>query len=205
MNIVFLGPPGSGKGTIAKKLAQDHGFVQVSTGDIIREEIKKATPLGKKAKSIVEAGTLLSDEVINELMRQYADDNTIFDGYPRSIGQAQALESFTNIDSIIYFEVSEDIIVDRLTGRRTCPKDGSIYHIKNFPPKKPGICDKCGASLIQRKDDQPQAVKERFREYQKKTKPLIEFYKNKNLLKTIDASGTPDTIYQQVKQVLNLK
>jgi len=205
MSIVFLGPPGSGKGTLAKKLAQEHGFKQVSTGDLLRAEIKQGTELGKKVKGIIEGGDLVSDEIINELMEKYAEDKTLYDGYPRTIGQAKALEKFAKITSVIFFKVSEEVVVDRLSGRRICPKDGAIYHIRNIPPKQEGICDNDGTPLMQRKDDQPETIKGRFKVYETETKPLVEFYQTASILKEIDANGDVDSIFKQIKQTLDLE
>jgi len=202
MNIVFLGPPGSGKGTIAKKLAAEHGFKQLAPGDLFRSEMAQKTQLGEKIQTIVEGGNLVPDEITNEIVRNHISDNTIFDGYPRTINQAEALESAAKIDAVILFNVTEEVVIERLTGRRICPKDGAIYHIKNIPPKTPGICDNDNTPLIQRKDDQPESVKERFQVYERQTKPLVDFYKERNLLKEIDATKEVDGIYKQVTEAI---
>jgi len=202
MNIVFLGPPGSGKGTIAKKLAAEHGFKQLAPGDLFRSEMSQKTQLGEKIQAIVNAGNLVPDEITNEIVSNHISDNTIFDGYPRTINQAEALESTAKIDVVVLFHVTEEVVLERLTGRRICPKDGAIYHVKNIPPKTSGICDNDNTPLIQRKDDQPESVKERFRVYEKQTKPLVDFYKERNLLKEIDATKEVDGIYKQVKEAI---
>ncbi len=205
MNIVFLGAPGTGKGTLASKLAQSHGFTHIAPGNLFRNEVAKATPLGKKIKNLIEKGILVPDEVTNEIVKKYVTKDTIFDGYPRTIPQAEALDTFAKIDKVLLFDMSENQIVGRLSGRRTCPKCQAIYHIKTIKPKKPGICDKCGTTLIQREDDKPEVIKKRFRVFSEQTAPLIELYTKRKLLQKIDASGTPEEVLIKVKKLLQLK
>ena len=169
---------------------------------MLRAEVKKESVLGKRIKQIIDSGKLVSDDIINELMKQYAGDKIIYDGYPRTIGQAEFMESFVKKPLIIYFDVNGDVVVKRLGGRFICPKCGYIYNTESIPPQKKGICDLDGSKLIQREDDKPESVRKRFKEYQEKTKPLVEFYNKKKLLKTIDASKLQDEEYVQVKKLI---
>ncbi len=205
MNIVFLGAPGTGKGTIASRLAKKYNFTHIAPGDLFRKEVKKQTALGKKIKSIMEKGILVPDEVTNKLVKKNIKRNNIFDGYPRNLVQAKALDSCVKVNAVILFKMSEKQIIARLAGRRTCPNCQAIYHIKNIKPKIANICDKCGAKLIQREDDKPKTVKKRFQVYKKQTAPLISLYKKRRILKTIDASKSPEHVYNNIKKLLNLK
>ncbi|HLC75142.1 MAG TPA: nucleoside monophosphate kinase [Candidatus Nanoarchaeia archaeon] len=205
MNLVFLGAPGTGKGTIAAKIAEKHNFTHIAPGNIFREEVKKATPLGKKVKSLIESGTLVPDDLTNQLIKQYVKKNNVFDGYPRTLTQADAVKKLIKIDHVILFDMSEEQIIKRLSGRRTCPNCQAIYHMVTLPPKKTGICDKCGATLVQRKDDAPDVVKHRFRVYQEQTAPLIDLYKKQELLHRITADKSVDDVYAQVHKIAHLK
>ena len=204
MNIVFIGAPGTGKGTIASRL-KEHGFTHIAPGDLFRKEAKKGTALGKEVKGRIEKGILIPDETTTALVKRYTSKNNIFDGYPRTLPQAEALDSFAKPDMVLFFDMSEQDIVERLSGRRTCPDCHAIYHTKNIPPKKAGICDNCSTKLVQRKDDMPDVTRHRFHVFQKQTAPLIELYTKRKLLKKIDASGTPDEVYVSVKALLRLK
>ena len=205
MNIVFLGAPGTGKGTIASRLSKQYNFTHIAPGDLFRNEAKKGTALGKKVKKSIESGILITDDITNALVQQYTSNNNIFDGYPRTLVQADALDTFAKPEIVILFDMSEQDIVDRLSGRRTCPNCQAVYHTKNIPPKKAGLCDKCGAELIQRKDDMPDVVRHRFSVFHKQTAPLIDLYTKRSLLKRIDANKMPDDVYEKVKALLRLK
>src|SRR3989344_716722 len=194
MNLIFLGAPGTGKGTIAAKIAAEHKFTHIAPGDLFRAEVKKGSELGKKVKSLIDAGSLVPDEITNAIVKQHIGKNTIFDGYPRTIIQAEALDTYAKIDSVILFDMSEQAIIERLAGRRVCPKCGAIYHLKTILPKHTGLCDKCNSKLIQRDDDKPEVIKNRFRVYTEQTLPLVDYYKKKKLSKTVDASGTPEEV-----------
>ncbi len=195
MKLILLGPPGAGKGTHAKVISEKYGIPQLSTGDILRQHIRDKSGLGLKAKDIIEKGSLVPDELVNEMMfeeikRAGISTGFILDGYPRTIGQADALEGFlkkekTKVDVVLNFATTHNIIIDRLSGRRVCAKCGAGYHIRNIPPKKEGICDKCGEKLTQRKDDQPDTIKHRLDMYEKETKPLIDYYSKKGQLREI--------------------
>lgn len=208
MRIVMLGAPGVGKGTIAKMLMEKKGIPQISTGDLLREAVKNKTKLGLKAKSYMEKGELVPDEIVTNILKERIDkkdckNGFILDGFPRTIKQADALVGGNiKIDYVLNFKASEKTIIQRLSGRRTCKKCNAIYHIKNMPPEKEGICDRCGGELFLREDDKPEAVKERLRVYKEKTEPLIEYYKNNGLLKNINAEGTPEGILRECLKVL---
>ena len=207
MNLIFLGPPGAGKGTMASRLAQDKEIPHVSTGDIFRENINNGTDLGKKVKSILDSGELVPDELTVELVqdRLKHDDVSggfILDGFPRTIPQAEALEDFATIDAVILFTLPDEEIVKRLTGRRVHKPSGRTYHILFSPPKVPGKDDVTGEELIQRGDDSEDSIRNRLDVYRKQTQPLVDFYRKKNLLKEVDAGPGPDEVYKKLTETL---
>ena len=193
MRIVLLGPPGAGKGTQAVMLAEKKGFLHLSTGDILRENTKNNTDIGKKAKAFMEKGELVPDDIVIEMMLETIgnarnQEDFILDGFPRTVYQAKKLDTELNklklpIDIVVYFKTSIKTVIFRLTGRRLCSKCGANYHIVNMPPKKQGICDKCGAELYQRKDDSEETIKKRMEIYNNQTKELIDYYKAQGMLK----------------------
>lgn len=198
MNIVILlGAPGSGKGTVAGKLAAENAHLKhVSSGDLLRGAVAKGTEAGKKAKDFMEAGKLVPDELIATMIKDVVAETTgdvtmLLDGFPRNLAQAKILEEMgAPVKSAVLIDVPDAMIQDRIAGRRTCPKCKAGYHVKNLPPKVEGVCDKCGAELVIRKDDNPDTVKDRLAVYHSETEPLIAFYRDKNLLRKID--GTVD-------------
>ena len=207
MNIVLLGPPGAGKGTVAALLKKELGVPHISTGDIFRENIKNGTELGRKVESIMASGALVPDDVTVELVRDRlskadAADGYILDGFPRTIAQAEALSSFADIDAAVCFVLSEEEIVKRLSGRRICKSTGRIYHIVSNPPKVEGIDDETGEPLIQRDDDKPEAIRHRLEVYEASTAPLISEYEGKGMLRNIDASASPEDVLASILKAL---
>jgi len=194
MNLIFLGPPGAGKGTIAKQITAAHGILQISTGDLFRANIKEQTAIGLEAKAYMDRGELVPDRVVIDMLKaRIAQDDCrngfILDGFPRTIPQAEALENDPNvqIDKVVNFEVPDAVVVQRLSGRRICQKCGAIYHVTNIPPKVTGVCDKCGAELMQRDDDREAAIRTRLVVYKQQTEPLIGFYRQRGLIADIAA------------------
>lgn len=194
MNLIFLGPPGAGKGTIAKRVTDRYGLIQVSTGDLFRENIKNATPIGTEAKGYMDRGELVPDAVVIEMLKARiakddCKDGFILDGFPRTIPQAEALaaESSVKIDAAVNFVIADAVVVQRLSGRRICMTCGAIYHVTNIPPKKEGVCDNDGETLIQREDDKEEAILNRLVVYKKQTEPLIGFYRGRDLLTDLEA------------------
>ncbi len=184
MRLIIFGPPGSGKGTYSSMLAPKLGIVHISTGDIFREMAKEDTELGRKVAEILKKGELVPDEIVIEIVRERISkedckNGFILDGFPRTIPQAEALEKMTKVDKVINLVVPEEVIIARLSARRVCKNCGAIYNLRTLPPKKDGICDKCGGELYQREDDKPEVIKERLRVYEEQSKPLLEFYRGK--------------------------
>ncbi len=207
MNLVFLGPPGAGKGTMASRLAEEMGIPHISTGDMFRAAMAKGTELGLKAKAIMEAGDLVPDELTIAMVRERlqesdAQNGYILDGFPRTIPQAEALHGFATIDRAVRFEVAEESLVKRLSGRRVHKPSGRIYHVEFSPPKEPGKDDVTGEPLIQRDDDKEEAIRNRLKVYHEQTAPLVSYYEAKGILTTIDASPEPDTVYESLKKAL---
>ena len=215
MNLIFLGPPGSGKGTQAKMLVDKYGIPQISTGDILREAVKEGTPLGKEAKKYMDEGKLVPDEVVVGIVRERLKEpdctkGFILDGFPRTIPQAEALdktlqEMGKGIDHVLSLEVDREELVRRLSGRRTCKKCGAMYHIIFDPPKKDGVCDRCGGELYQRDDDKEETIRERLRVYEEQTAPLIEYYRKKGLLRPINGVGKIEEIFARIRETIEGK
>lgn len=204
MKCVFLGPPGSGKGTLAVEVAREYDVVHISTGDLFRQAIKNGTELGKKIKAVIDAGELVSDELTIELLKERLQKKDwqkglILDGFPRTITQADALSSMLQLDYVLNLEISDDDVIERLSGRRICSKCGHSFHIKFKKPAKDGICDECGNTLICRDDDKKEAIEKRLKAYVLQTQPLIQYYQDKALLKNIDASPSTEEILKDFK------
>lgn len=205
MNIVVLGQPGIGKGIYTDLLAKKYKIPRISTGDIFREEIKKNTEIGKKVKNYVNSGGLVPNEITNAVMfkrlgKKDCKNGFFLDGYPRTVPQAEMLEKFIKINKVLNFVASEEVIIDRLSGRRVCKKCGATFHVKNMPPKIEGICDNCGGELYQREDDKPEAIRVRTKEYLEKTKPLTDFYAKRGLLANIDANPPIEEVDKVISQ-----
>jgi len=199
MNLVLLGPPGAGKGTIAGIVHEKLGIPHISTGDLFRAAIKNETPLGLKVKEILASGELVPDSVTVDMVKERialpdCAKGMLLDGFPRTVYQADELAKMVKIDHVINFSLSEESVVKRLSGRRMCVSTGKIYHIVYNPPKVEGKDDETGEPLIQRDDDKEDAIRNRLKVYQESTEPLITYYRDKGLLRTIDASAAPDAV-----------
>ena len=208
MNLIFLGPPGAGKGTIAAKVKSYLNIPHISTGDLFREAIKNQTDLGKEVQKIIERGDLVPDSLTVAMVRERLNledvkNGFILDGFPRTIPQAENLEKITQVTKVINFTLADEEIVKRLSGRRLCKVCGSSHHIIFMPPKEVGICDNCGGELFTRKDDTEESIKNRLEVYKNQTEPLIAFYKAKNLLVDIDASPEPGEVFASTKLALS--
>lgn len=210
LGVLFLGAPGSGKGTQAQMLSKECGFVHISTGDILREEVQNMTELGKKAKAFMDEGKLVPDELLLELVSsriKKAEKGYVLDGYPRNLNQAIALDNIVKelqkpLNYALFLDVPEEELITRLTLRRLCPTCNTIYHLKYFPPQKENTCDKCGSQLYQREDDTREVVLKRLEVYNNLTKPLIEFYEEKNILRHIVGLGSAEEIKNQILVIL---
>ena len=211
MKLILLGAPGAGKGTQAEILCKKLGIPSISTGNILRAAIKDGTPTGLKAKSYIDAGKLVPDEVIIGIVdeRLSQDDcagGYILDGVPRTIAQAEALEKAgVKFDAVVSIEISEDEILRRMSGRRVCEACGSSYNVEALPPRVEGVCDNCGGKLIQRKDDKPETVRERLKVYHTETEPLVDFYAERGLLKRVAVSGSKEVTAQAILAALGIQ
>ncbi len=208
MNIIFLGPPGAGKGTQAQKICAALNIPQISTGDILRRAMKEGTETGKKAKSFIDAGQLVPDEVIIDIVKERlqmedCQQGYILDGFPRTVPQAEALDTFATIDSVIELDVADQVLVDRLSGRRVCVKCGATYHLNMLGGST--HCANCGEELIQRNDDKAETVLARLKVYHDQTAPLIGYYEQKGLLKKIDGDQGMENTTRAILDVLGAK
>lgn len=207
MNLVFLGPPGAGKGTMAVRVAEHFGIPHISTGDIFRANIKGETELGKKVKAILDAGNLVPDELTIDLVKDRlekpdARNGYILDGFPRTIPQADALATFSSVSKALNFVLADEEVVKRLSGRRVHPGSGRTYHVLFSPPKVSDVDDVTGEPLVIRPDDQEDAIRNRLDVYRKQTEPLIDYYTSRKLLIDIDSAPAPDTVFQSVLKAL---
>jgi adenylate kinase len=213
VKIVLLGPPGAGKGTQAKILAEKYNVPHVSTGDIFRELIKNNSPLGIKIRKYVESGDLIPDEIVAEVVSCRIREldykkGFILDGFPRTVKQAEMLDGSLKelgiaLDKVFYFETSIDVIIKRLSGRRTCKNCGALYHLTNLPPKQSGICDLCGGQLYQRKDDEIETIHNRIKIYNEQTVDVIDYYKDKKILETINGDLSKDDAFVVIEAILS--
>ena len=208
MRVAFLGPPGAGKGTQARDLAQEWRVLHLATGDMLREAVAAGSPLGREAKTYMDQGALVPDDVIIRMMAERlgaaAGRGFILDGFPRTIAQAEALARLLKdlgqtLDTVVYFDVSEPELLRRLTGRRVCRKCGHTYHLTSNPPKRPGVCDACGGELYQRDDDTEATVRNRLEVYRRQTAPLLDYYRQRNLLVTVSGEGPLATIRDAIR------
>lgn len=212
MRIILLGPPGAGKGTQAKKIANEYKISHISTGEILRKAVQDNTPLGKKAGEYLDKGLLVPDEIVEGIVKSRlklrdCETGFLLDGFPRNVSQAESLAEYLkekgiNLDMAINIQVDKTKLIERFTGRRTCKKCGATFHIKFSPPKRPGICDNCGEKLIVRKDDEIETVKRRLEVYETTTAPLINYYDRLHLLISVDGSKTIDEVFEDIKRKL---
>jgi adenylate kinase len=215
VNLIFLGAPGAGKGTQARLLQEREGIPQVSTGDMLRAAMAEGSPLGARAKAYVEQGALVPDEVmialIEERLRQPdARRGFVLDGFPRTLPQAEALDRMLEsagraLDAVLYFDISDETIIRRLTGRWVCRKAGHIYHLAYNPPQVPGRCDVDGSELYQRVDDRPETVRHRLEVYHRETQPVVEFYRQRGIFATINAEGDIEEVYRKVRATIRAR
>ncbi len=208
MNLIFLGPPGAGKGTHASRLAQQLSIPQISTGDMLRSALREQTALGLEAKKFMDAGELVPDNVIIGMVEERlkapdAQHGYIFDGFPRTLAQAEALAVIAKIDVVINLVVSDDVIIRRLSGRRVCPACSGTFHVSML--KDAQSCPTCGAALIQRKDDEPETILNRLLVYNRQTEPLISFYEKLGLLRSVDGEGLVDENYAAILKALDIQ
>lgn len=213
MIVIMLGPPGSGKGTQSQRLSGLYHVLKIATGDIFRTLLKGRSELAVQVRKFVESGELVPDDVTIEVVRQRLERNDchagfILDGFPRTVGQALSLAGYLKdrnlrVDLVISLEVTDELVVKRLSGRRTCLDCGSAYHVETHPPRVEGLCDRCGAKLVLRADDEAQTVRERLAVYHRQTAPLIEYYQSQGMLRAVDGSLTVDQITQTLRKVLD--
>lgn len=212
MNVILLGPPGAGKGTQAERLGKTYDLVQLSTGDMLREEVRGGTELGKTAKKIMDSGALVPDELIISMISGRIDrvggKGIILDGFPRTTAQAEALDKMLaekglKLDHVIQLKVDEDALVQRLSGRFACAKCGAGYHDTFSPPKAEGVCDRCGATEFSRRsDDNPETVRARLVAYREQTAPILPYYEKKGALKAIDGMGEMDEVFRRIREIV---
>lgn len=214
MNILIMGGPGAGKGTMSAKIVEKYNVNHISTGDIFRSEISNGTELGLKAKSYMDQGLLVPDEVTNNMVKSYLENlkdkknGFLLDGYPRTLDQAKAFDALSQgsdlaIDVVVAMEIPFEVLAERVTGRRLCKNCGEIYHVISHPSKTEGVCDKCGGTLYQRKDDTIESLNVRLDEYTKQTQPVLDFYEAKGLVKRIDANQPIDQVWADVEKALD--
>ena len=207
MKLMLLGAPGAGKGTQAKRLVALKGIPQISTGDMLRAAVRQETAMGLEAKRYMDAGGLVPDEVVIGIVRDRlaesdCSEGFILDGFPRTVGQAEALDKFAALQAVVNIAVPEELVVSRLSGRRTCKACGAIFHVVNSPPSVSGSCDQCGGSLYQRSDDNETSIRARLAEYREKTAPLENYYQEQGVFHEVDGTGDPSDVEARLLQVL---
>ena len=213
MNVLLFGPPGAGKGTQAARLVESKNMKHISTGDLFRYNIKNETPLGLECKTYLDKGELVPDSLtirlVEDVMQGLGEQGFILDGFPRTVPQAEALGELlvklnSQINKVLFFEVPENLLIDRLSGRRVCKSCGAVYHVASKPPKQNGVCDNCGGEVVQRSDDQPEAIQNRLKVYKESTAPVKDYYRNAGNLIELDGTGTTDEVWQRLEaQLIN--
>ena len=208
MNLIFMGPPGAGKGTQAEIFHERHSIPHISTGDILRAAVRAETELGRKAQAYMQRGDLVPDAVMQEIIQRRLSEpdcaaGFILDGYPRTLPQAEALDTLLaatrrSLDAVVFFEIREEVLLRRLTGRRVCPSCGAIYHLDHKPPRVPGRCDLDGTALVQRKDDAPDTVLHRLQVFRQWTAPLVDYYRARGLFLSVNAEGSVSDVYRRI-------
>lgn len=214
IKIILLGPPGVGKGTVAEMLRNEYGAAHLSTGDMLREEVKTGSEMGREAEGYMNSGGLVPDELVisilkKRIMKEGKEKGFILDGFPRTMKQAETLEGILSEagmspDYVVNLEAPEDVIIQRLSGRLQCADCSRIYHARNMPPKEAGVCDECGGKLFQRTDDREETVRVRLKTYAEQTAPLIDFYSSRGVLKEVKADTGPGETFEEVKRQINL-
>ncbi len=213
LNLVIFGPPGAGKGTQSEMLKSKYGLDHLSTGDMLREAVRNETETGKLAKQYMDAGKLVTDEIVIKIIEEKIATidqgrGTLFDGFPRTLDQARALDGALDknnrkLDAVVFLNVPDEEVISRLSGRRMCPKCNAIYHITGKPPKQDGICDECGTELFQRDDDNETVIRQRLETYHSQTQPVIDYYKEQDLIKEVGLTGSPDETTEKIFEYLD--
>lgn len=212
LDVVLLGPPGAGKGTQAKRLAQTFNLLHLSTGDLLRDEVAKGTDLGQQAASFMQKGELVPDDLVAKMLvarlhTQQGMAGCVFDGYPRNRAQAELLDGLLaelgrRVDVAVYLEVSDDEVVARLGGRRSCPSCGAVYHVRTQPPAREGLCDVCGTPLVIREDDREEVIRQRLAVYREHTEPLLQLYSQRGSLRRVSGQGTPEEVFAALAEAV---
>ncbi len=212
LDIVLLGPPGAGKGTQAKRMAAAFDLLHISTGDLLREEVAKRSGLGVEAQGYMNRGELVPDALVGKMLSKLLHSRRaalgcVFDGYPRTTAQEEMLEDLLaelnrRVDVALYIGVTDAEILARVTGRRSCPSCGAVYHLSTQPPKVDGVCDSCNAALVQREDDREEVVRERLKVYRKHTAPLLDLYRSRGILREVDGASGPDQVFQHLREAM---
>lgn len=205
-NVVLLGPPGAGKGTIAVRVAAELGLLHLSTGDVLRDEVARGTDLGRRAQAYMARGELVPDEVVLGMVEGRVRDRrgVLLDGFPRTLAQAEALTRFLPLDVVVDLVVPKDEVVRRLSRRRVCPHCGAVYNVATQPPQVEGRCDRCGGELVQRPDDAPEVVARRYEVYERDSRPLVDYYRKRGVLRALDGTRSPEAVAAEVVEVIRL-
>jgi len=205
MNVVLLGPPGAGKGTLAVQLAQSLGLLHLSTGDLLRDEVARGTPLGRQAEGYMKRGELVPDEVVLAMVKERVNGvrGVLLDGFPRTLAQARGLEAFLKVDKVVYLAISKEEVVRRLSSRRVCTRCGAVFNLVTQPPQQADRCDRCQGPLAVRPDDRPEVVARRYEVYERDSAPLVDYYRRQGLLVEVNAAQSPEAVGAQARAALS--